>query len=342
MATVTLTAERNPSIDELEALCKKLVNAEYAIMRHDKDIASDHYHIAIAYSSPRSVASIANALNMPANFVAKWDNRKNNLFSYLTHTTAEARAEKYHYDDYLDDATKCRANFNLKELISRATVASGLSKVDEYAHAILDGKITKRELLNDENKHFYWNHKTKLDRAIDIRTQSLIYNPPKCSTILITGKPASGKTTLATRLARFLCGASVVFASGANDPLQDYTGEKCMIFDDFRPSDYEWINLLALLDPNYRQRTHQSRYYNKPLATELIILTSVYSIYDIEKYYHDLLPKEPMQQLFRRVGTVINLDTNAQSIYDEASGQYLLNPAPFNLNEIEATEHDDN
>jgi hypothetical protein len=133
-----------------------------------------------------------------------------------------------------------------------------------------------------------------------------------------------------------------VFASGANDPLQDYTGEKCMIFDDFRPSDYEWINLLALLDPNYRQRTHQSRYYNKPLATELIILTSVYNISDIADYYHALMPNEPMLQLYRRIGTIIDLNTNAKTIYDDASEGYLLNPAPFNLNEIKATEHDEN
>ena len=328
----TITADKVIDINQLKALCDKLINAQYAIIRHDKDNASDHYHIAVAYDTPRSIHSVANALDMPDNFIQKWDDRRYNLWSYLTHKTSEANAEKYHYDDYLTMPDKCVANFNLIKTID--STSSGLKNrndiVTSICHSILKGELSKRDLLKPDMIDTYWKYKTKIDKAIQLRTESLLLNPPKCLTILISGSPASGKTTKATALARLYAGASVCWASGANDPLQDYTGEKCIIFDDFRPQDYEWQNLLALLDPNFRQRTHSSRYYNKPLATEVIILTTVLTIDDIIDYY-DRLNDEPKLQLRRRIQVLINMDTDETLEYDETLGAYNLIQDPFSL-----------
>lgn len=332
----TITADKVRSLQELYDLCNQnLANANFAIIRHDRDMASDHYHIAIAYDDPRAIKTVANALNMPDNFIQKWDNRRYNLWSYLTHKTQDASAEKYHYDDYLTDPTKCMANFDLLTTINNTTY--GIRKVNDQVrlvcHDILCGKITKRDLLQLDMIDFYWENKTKIDKAIQLRTESLLLNPPKCTTILICGRSGSGKTTRASELARLYAGASVCWASSANDPLQDYTDQKCIIFDDFRPQDYEWQNLLALLDPYFRQRTHQSRYYNKPLATELIILTTVLSIDDIIDYY-DRVNDEPKQQLRRRIQNILNLDYDESLIYDETSDSYQLQKDPFTLNRI--------
>lgn len=335
----TITTDKVANISQLVALCDdNIVSARYAIIRHDKDTASDHYHIAISYKSPRSIKSVSNALHMPSNFIEKWDNREDNLWSYLTHKTSKASAEKYHYDDYLKNPEKCVANFDLANTIDK--ISSKLKNKDiikPICLQILRGDLTKKDLLKPDMIELYWEYKTKIDKAIQLRTESLLLDPPKCMTILISGKPASGKTTLAKTLAGYYCQASVSWASSANDPLQDYTGERCLIIDDFRPQDYEWQNLLALLDPNYRQRTHQSRYYNKPLATEVIILTSVLNIDDIISYY-DRINDEPKKQLRRRIQTLYNTDTNETLSYYEDADAYQSIESPFSLKQQEQND----
>lgn len=330
-----ITADHVTGIDELQQRCEQLTNAKYVIIRHDKDIASDHYHIGIAYDSPRTLSTVAAALQMPSNFIQKWDSRVWNLWGYLTHTTTDATAEKYAYNDYVNNPDKCRANFDYAAELRSATTKlerAHKTKLDGIVAQILDGTLTKRDLLSTpDGQFFYWKNLRQIDNAIRIRTQSLQLNPPACSTVLITGPSSSGKTTLADKLARFSCGASVAWASSANDPLQDYQGERCIIFDDFRPQDYDWVSLLALLDPFYRQRTHTSRYFNKPLATELIILTTVLSIDDIVRYY-DMCNSEDKRQLRRRIQTIYNLGVGDDLVYNEVLDTYEpMKDDPFPL-----------
>lgn len=322
----TITADRVPNIDHIERLCKSLKNAEYAIIRHDKDIASDHYHIAISYKDPRSINAVAKALKMPDNFIQKWDNRKYNLWAYLTHRTATAAQEKYHYDDYIPKQDKCRSNFDLANTITRdkAILSPKQDIITPICQRILTGELTKRDLLAPDMILIYWQYKGKIDKAMELRTQSLILNPPKCTTLLITGKSGSGKTTTASTLGVAVSGPSgPCWASSPNDPLQDYNGEKCIIFDDFRPQNYDWNDLLALLDPLFRQRTHKSRYYNKPLATEKIILTTVLSLDDIIAYY-DTINDEDKRQLRRRIQEIYDTTSSTYLIYDDTSDAYSV------------------
>ena len=326
-----ITADKVKNIDQLDRLCQPLP-AKWCVIHHDKDNASDHYHIAISYDGARTIQCVANALKMPANFIEKWDDRVDNLWSYLTHTTANAKAEKYHYDDYLKDKTKCRANFNIASVILKAsaTASGSTSKIElkRYAQRILTGELTARDLLKPEHIQFYWEHKNKLDQAISLRVQSLQFNPPDCETLLITGSSGSGKTKTADQLARSLYGESVCWASSANDPLQDYHGESCIIFDDWRPQDYEWNTILALLDPHYRQRSHTSRYYNKPLAVRYIILTTILGIDEIIDYY-DRQNDEDKKQLRRRIQTIMDISKKQCWGYSDVMDTYIEEENPF-------------
>lgn len=325
---VALTADYVPSIEWAVNKLEPINDfAKWAVIKHDKDIASVHYHIAIAYKDARPISTVANLLGVAPNFVKVWDSRVNNLWSYLTHSTENASAEKYHYDDYVANAEKCRANFDLASVIIKATddtkkTTNGLVK--QLCFKILDGELTKRELMRDY-LHLYWEYKSKFDRAIATKTESLLLNPPKCKTILINGPSGCGKSTLAAKLAGALCGSSVAWASSANDLLQDYTGEKCMIFDDFRPDNMDWQDLLGLLDPHYRQRTFSSRYYNKPLATEYNILTTVLTLDDIIDYY-DSVNNEDKKQLRRRIQTIYDLKDKVVYEYDEVADSYTATP----------------
>lgn len=324
-----ISADKVQDISQLVALCKPL-SAQWCVIHHDKDNASDHYHIALAYDGPRTIDAVANSLKMASNFVQKWDERKNNLWSYLTHTTDNARAEKYHYDDYLKDKTKCVANFDIAKTIKSATKASNNknAELNRVVQQLLTGELSGRDLLKPEYIFFYWENKNKLDQAISLRVQSLQFNPPDCETLLITGASGCGKTREADRLARSLYGESVCWASSANDPLQDYQGEACIIFDDWRPQDYDWNTMLALLDPHYRQRSHASRYYNKPLAVKYIILTTVLSIDEIIDYY-DRQNDEDKKQLRRRIQTIMDKSKKICYEYSEIMDTYIETDNPF-------------
>lgn len=324
----TITADHCTGIEQLVSLCQPL-KCKWCVIRHDKDNASDHYHIALHYDAPRSINTVANALHMQPNFVAKWDDRDGNLWSYLTHQTSNARAEKHHYNDYIGNPAKCVANFDIASKIDKASASRTDNNIlDMICHRILIGELSQRDLLTPTYIDLYWKHKNKIDQAISLRVQSLRYNPPDCETLLITGASGCGKTREADRLARSLYGESVAWASSANDPLQDYQGEACIIFDDWRPQDYDWNTILALLDPHYRQRSHASRYYNKPLAVKYIILTTVLSIDEIIDYY-DRQNDEDKKQLRRRIQTILDISKNMCWAYSEIMDTYNETDNPF-------------
>lgn len=318
------------SIDELEQLVLKMPPCEYAIILHDKDGTTHHHHIALYFKNARTITAVAKDLNIAPNFIEKWDNRKNNLFGYLLHTTNQAKNLKANYTDYLTNPQKFRTNID--NYLQLALKSPSKTNIDKIINDILTGSLNKKQLLTPDNLRLYYDNKYKIDRAFKIRGESLILNPPACTTIFITGGSGTGKTRTATGLATKIYGEhNYCIASSPNDPLQDYTDEKCFIIDDFRPQDYEFIELLALLDPYNRKRTHRSRYYNKILAPELIIITSTYDINAVMSYYR--YTNEDMLQLRRRIQQLvirIDKDTAKYQIYDDITDTYNdIDELPF-------------
>jgi hypothetical protein len=312
------------TIDELENLAKKLPNTEYAIILHDKDTGTDHYHLSMYFKNAKTITTVANKLKIQPNFIQKWDNRTDNLWSYLLHNTKDANNTKADYTEYLNNPNKLRTN--IPDFEKRASFdPKGASPLDRTINQILDGTITRKQLLQPDQIKYYYKNLHKIDTAIKLRTESLKYNPPPCTTTYIHGLGGTGKTTQAMTIAQSLYPESYTMASSANDLLQDYTGEKCLIIDDFRPQDHEFTELLALLDPYHRQRTHRSRYYNKPLATELVIITTILPLEHVEHYYQSMNVHEDMKQLRRRITTQMYLDgTNVtNSVYDEQNDLYI-------------------
>lgn len=323
----SVTTDYAISIDELEKRAKSIENASYAIILHDSDTGSNHYHVAISLPNPTNLTTIATALQLAPNFIEKWDNRTGNLWGYLLHNTDRAGL-KYNYTSYIDDPDRFRSNLiDFKTLTQKQTTKLRNRRPTPLIAGILSGDISKRDVLKPDMLEQYYMEQTNIDRAFRIRAQSLKYNAPNCATVLITGNSGVGKTTKATELATKLYGDNFTIASSSNDPLQDYYDEKCLIIDDYRPEDYPFTELLQLLDPYHRKRTHRARYYNRPLATELIILTTTYSMVDIENAYS--FKREDMKQLRRRIQTIYEYDENAKAFvcytYDDAYDMY--NPA---------------
>jgi len=318
MITATLEFE---TLDSLEIKAKIVKNSQYAVILHDKDMGSKHLHLAITLDVPITINALAKKLDVKPNFIQKWDRRTDNLWGYLVHQTDKAIGIKVKYDDYLSDNTKFRTNISkFESLVVRKNTNIPIKQI---VQKILVGDITRKQLLAPELIGFYYDNLYKIDHAIRLRTESLKYNPPDCTTTYIFGASGTGKTTQAIKIASKQYPNSFTIASAHNDLLQDYTGEKCLIIDDFRPENFEFVELLALLDPYHRQRTHKSRYYNKPLASELIIITSIYTLEKTIAYYQGFKLSEDMKQIRRRVQTLVNMNNpQLPLIYDEQIDDY--------------------
>ena len=296
-------------LDWLEQQAKTLLNVEnYAVIIHDLDQGQDHYHVALKLAKPVRLNTIAKQFGQEPNVVEMWKGNTDNMWSYMTHQTTRAKAEKADYLPYLNDPKKSRWD-------SPETQAKGAhkiipkknSEIEQLAEQIIQGIVTKRDLLQPEMVQTYWKHMNLLDRALKVRNMSLVVAPPNCQTYYIQGASGTGKTSYARALADQKYPNDNAMASAGNDPLQDYLGEKCLIIDEFRPQDYPLPDLLALLDPYHRTRTHKSRYYNKGLATELILITSTITLDDVVRYYTDYTKEDP-KQITRRIAKIIDLD----------------------------------
>ncbi len=340
MATITVDYAEKNGIN-LDTLQKRITDkyaddkVQYAIIKHDKDLGSEHYHIGLHFSDAKTLRSVAKMLAVQPNFIQLWNNNVKNLWGYLPHLTKNAIGEKFNYLSYLDDPSHFRTNIpNFRDMVIIENKASSIkTKTPDFIiKSILHGRITERELLTEDYIEYYEENYNNVRRALNLRQKSLILNPPKCKTLFISGSSGLGKSSLARRIAQDRYTDSYCFSSGSNDPLQDYVDEKCFIIDDFRPADYDFNGLLALLDPNIRTRSHKARYINKVLATELIIITSVLTVDDVINYYHSMLPYEDMKQLRRRIQMVINLKPGScyenyiydLALYDELTDCYNL------------------
>jgi DNA replication protein DnaC len=296
---------------------------KYGVIYHDLDTANIHYHVALKLKQPTRLSTIAKQFEQAENLVKLWRRNEDNLWAYIAHNTKNAKAEKVNYTPYLNNPNKSR--FDSDDTRQQCTydtnksLKSDNAKIEKICLAIITGQLTERDLLAPEQAPTYWKHMTKIEKAIKIRNKTLRLYPPTCKTILITGDSGTGKTRYAIELAKQLYPKTWLMASAGNDPLQDYTGEKCIIFDDWRPQDYQLQDLLALLDPNYRQRTHKSRYYNKPLATELILITTNLTLDNIINHYTGYNNEDP-KQIRRRIHKIITMQQDYTAIietYDE-------------------------
>ena len=325
---ITKTANLT-NISELELLAKGLPTGyEWAIITHDLDDGSNHYHVALKAPYPVSINTISKAFNTPTNFIQIWKGNTANMWAYLAHNTKLAKDEKADYNHYLNDSEKFKTNIDDYSIFKYNKRIIKDDRLAKTITGILNGNIIKKELLNKENIEFYYANMNKIDKAIKVYNDALRYNPPQCETIYIEGLSGTGKTTYAQNLAMQKYPNSYLFASASNDPLQDYTGEKCLILDDWRPKDIELNQLLALIDPIHRQRTHKSRYYNKALATNLIIITSVNSLEDTIKYYTEFNKEDP-KQLRRRIQQKVTIykDTPPKiEIYQDDIDDYVACP----------------
>ena len=304
-----LKNDKGEDLINLDNMKDFLVNREcimkYAYIVHDKDtysledeakneqhkagtLKSPHIHLLLKFRCPQQIGNVAKWFNIKPNCVQKVKSEVA-ATAYLIH--ANAPQTKRSLNDVIDkilNGTICEYN-----------------KTTEIAPV----------MLVQQNK--------KIEMAFKVRAEHLLATKKDRNTecIFISGTSGSGKTTLAKRIATDKKLAYYV-SSGSNDILDGYMQQPVLILDDIRPSTLGLSDLLKLLDNNTAS-TVKSRYKNKALYCDLIIITTVL---DIDSFYSTVFKNsdEPIMQLKRRCGTYIKMDSEHIyiSLWDSYKNDY--------------------
>lgn len=270
---------------------------EQACPEHTEgDLKPAHIHLLLKFFSPQHYENIAKWFGVPTNFVNKIRSRWKNAVVYQIHRNAP---EKYQYS--IEEIT---ANFDVQSMIDSFNEEQYL---DETLEKILDGTIREYNKTREIDNMILVRYSRQINEAFKVRAEHLqaTIKERNMECIFITGASGSGKSTLARKIAETR-GLDYFISGGSNDALDGYGMQPCIILDDIRPSAMGLSDFLKMLDPHLASSV-KSRYKNKYINCELMILTTVMSL---DTFYGNVFSeeKEPIMQLKRRCRIYISMD----------------------------------
>ena len=310
---------------------------DYAYIIHDKDIYSEteekrnpehktgtlktpHIHLLLRFEErqPQKLECVANWFKLETNFINKIQGKWDDACLYLIHKNAP---DKYPYS-----SDEVKANFDYDEFLEKIEDKPNL---DFIINKILDGSIREYNKTLEIDNKILVSYSRIINEAFKVRSEYLQATQKERQTecVFVSGKSGSGKTTLAKRIATEN-NLDYFVSSGSNDIMDGYGQEPCLILDDIRPSSLGLSDMLKMLDPHTASSV-KSRYKNKYLNCDLIILTTVL---DIDNFYSKVFADqdEPVTQLKRRCRTYIQVypDTILISAWDDINMKYTR-PVPY-------------
>lgn len=283
------------TLEELETIIREQIRpVKYAMVLHDKETDANgtpkepDVHVMMTFENGRSVNNIAKILGDKPQYIKVWSRNEDNGYAYLTHRTKQAQIKgKYQYDP-----SEVTANFDYPAyLIALQSKAVQQTRIkDLSAKNLLDamyaGILTKSEVeqrLTGSQLGYYkrqidavWS-KVLRNRA-DAWRKEMAEQGKQVTVIWLFGVAGAGKT----RLAREIAGKQgrPYFMSGSSrDIFEDYASESVIVLDELRPKVLAYQDLLRLFDPFGAEVKAPSRYFDKHIAADMIIVTSPYSPY---------------------------------------------------------------
>ncbi len=340
------------TINDLVSLIDNTLKPKkYAVVLHDKDTDSDgnpkepHVHAMMSFDNARSVKNVSKILgevdangNVHPEHIEIWKGDCNNGYAYLIHATDKARTQ-YQYD-----AKNVIANFDYPAFIQ--TVSKEVEKISQYhdastAKVLLDmlyaGTITKEEVEKKLTGSQYAKNQPGIEKIWAKRLEymaeewrkDMIANHRTVRVIWIYGESGTGKTSFAKEYAE-KAGQEYFVSGSSRDIFQRYAGQHTMILDEFRPNVIPYQDFLRITDPFGASSVVMapSRYSDKALACDLIIITSPYSPFEFYRNSKGwaVSEEDSFEQLHRRISlTVVMTETEIIAThYNELKGGYVL------------------
>lgn len=334
---------------ELETRLIALNPEKYAFVIHDKDLAEDgqpaddHIHAMLSFKNPRSVSSVAKTLGDKPEFIEIYDHRAENGYSYLAHRTDKAK-DKYQYD-----VSEVKASFDysafLTDTENKVLSATKHNQTQLLLDAFKAGHITKQELEMKLTGSEYGKLKNQIENIHSVLLRHQAYEWRKeaiaqdktLTVIWLFGEAGVGKSSLAKQLVSKK-GLKPFITGSSNDLFQSYNGEHAVVIDDLRNRTIRYEDLLRITDPHNIEHgiNAPSRYYDKALAVELIVITSPYNPYE---FYLGEVPKsqrkiDTFAQLNRRITVTMFLDMDCIYHVSFDGSKYVVDNNTKQINKL--------
>ncbi|WP_213014029.1 Rep family protein [Staphylococcus cohnii] len=349
--------EGNNIQEYIENITMKLNPIKFAGIIHDKDIddnghiVDSHLHLVLQFKNARSLNSLAKLTNQKTQYFEQWKGNVNNAYSYLIHHTRAAQ------DLHQYDVKEVIANFNFAELMAKISndveVKSKVRDsvvINNLLDLLYDGLISIEEVESTLSGSQYAKAKSKIEAVYTKRLEYIATNwraemrekNEPFSIFWLFGDAGTGKTRIAKIYAKQF--SDEYFITGSSrDPFQRYKLQPVVILDEMRPHQFDYSDLLKMLDPYNDEAMAGSRYFDKPLTANVYIITSPYSP---ENFFAEVCKQKNMNptvdtlhQLIRRITFVQEITKSETCLffYDENQAKYLKDPSTIQSNPISKT-----